>query len=108
MTAAGEAATWRAVTLAARASALVAVEPNIRAMAKPNQAFLGRAARFLVGEACIRQFLDIGSCIPTEQNVHQVAQQAAPGSRVVYVDHDDVAVGHSRLILDGDPAVESV
>ena len=85
------------------ARSLVAVEPNIRAMAKANRAFLGRAVRFLAGEAGIRQFLDIGSGIPTEQNVHQVARQAAPGSRVVYVDNDDVAVGHSRLILDGNP-----
>lgn len=85
------------------ARSLVAVEPNIRAMAKANRAFLGRAVRFLAGEAGIRQFLDIGSGIPTEQNVHQVARQVAPESRVVYVDNDDVAVGHSRLILDGSP-----
>ncbi len=84
------------------ARALIAVEPNMRAMARANRAFLGRAVRFLAGEAGIRQFLDIGSGIPTEQNVHQVAQETAPGSRVVYVDNDDVAVGHSKLMLDGD------
>ena len=68
---------------------------------RANRAFLGRAVRFLAGEAGIRQFLDIGSGIPTENNVHQVAQDAAPGARVVYVDDDDVAVAHSRLMLDG-------
>jgi SAM-dependent methyltransferase len=82
---------------AARTS--VALDQNMRATARANRAFLGRAVRFLAGEAGIRQFLDIGSGIPTQDNVHQVAQAAAPGSRVVYVDIDDVAVAHSRLIL---------
>jgi len=59
--------------------------------------------RFLAGQAGIRQFLDIGSGIPTENNVHQVAQDTAPGSRVVYADNDDVAVAHSRLLLAGNP-----
>jgi SAM-dependent methyltransferase len=86
---------------AARAS--VALDQNMRATARANRAFLGRAVRFLAGEAGIRQFLDIGSGIPTQNNVHQVAQTAAPGSRVVYVDNDDVAVAHSRLILQDNP-----
>jgi S-adenosyl methyltransferase len=81
------------------ARAMLAVEPNARAIARENRAFLGRAVRFLAAEAGIRQFLDIGSGIPTENNVHQVA----PGARVVYADSDDVAVAHSRLILDGNP-----
>jgi SAM-dependent methyltransferase len=83
------------------ARAMIAVEPNARAIARANRAFLGRAVRFLAAEAGIRQFLDIGSGIPTQDNVHQVAQDAAPGARVVYADADDVAVAHSRLILDG-------
>jgi hypothetical protein len=83
------------------ARAMIAVEPNARAIARANRAFLGRAVRFLAAEAGIRQFLDIGSGIPTQDNVHQVAQAAAPGARVVYVDADDVAVAHSKLILDG-------
>jgi len=83
------------------ARAMIAVEPNARAIARANRAFLGRAVRFLAAEAGIRQFLDIGSGIPTQDNVHQVAQGAAPGRRVVYVDADDVAVAHSKLILDG-------
>jgi hypothetical protein len=68
-----------------------------------GRAFLGRAVRYLVREAGIRQFLDIGSGIPTERNVHEVAQMAAPGSRVVYVDNDEVAVAHSRLMLEDNP-----
>ena len=85
------------------ARAMIAIEPNARAIARANRAFLGRAVRFLAAEAGIRQFLDIGSGIPTANNVHQVAQDAAPGSRVVYVDCDDVVVAHSRLILEDDP-----
>jgi SAM-dependent methyltransferase len=77
-----------------------AVEPNIRAMARANRAFLGRAVRFLAA-AGIRQFLDIGSGIPTEGNVHEVAEDAAPGSHVVYADIDPVAVAHSKAILAG-------
>jgi hypothetical protein len=64
-----------------------------------NRAFLARTVRYLAGQAGIRQFLDIGSGIPTMGNVHEVAQRAAPGTRVVYVDNDPVAVQHSRAIL---------
>jgi hypothetical protein len=64
------------------ARAMIAVDPNLRAAVRANRAFLGRVVRFLAAEAGIRQFLDIGSGIPTEQNVHQVAQDAAPGTRV--------------------------
>jgi hypothetical protein len=83
---------------AARTS--VALDQNMRASARANRAFMGRAVRFLADEAGIQQFLDIGSGIPTQNNVHQVA---APGSRVAYVDNDDVAVAHSRLILQDNP-----
>ena len=79
---------------------ITAVEPNARAIARANRAFLGRAVRFLAG-AGIRQFLDIGSGIPTEGNVHEVAGQAAPGSRVVYADVDPVAIAHSTALLAG-------
>jgi hypothetical protein len=85
------------------ARAMIAVDPNIRAMMRANRAFLGRAVRYLAREAGIRQFLDIGSGIPTEQNVHEVAQAAASGSRVVYVDNDEIAVAHSRLMLEDNP-----
>ena len=85
------------------ARALITVEPNARAIMRANRAFLGRAVRFLAREAGIRQFLDIGSGIPTERNVHEVAHDAAPGSRVVYVDNDEVAAAHSRLLLQDNP-----
>jgi hypothetical protein len=85
------------------ARAAIALDPNIRAVMRANRAFLGRAVRFLAGQAGIRQFLDIGSGIPTGDNVHEVAQDIAPGSRVVYADNDDVAVAHSRLMLQDNP-----
>jgi hypothetical protein len=80
--------------------ALAAVEPDVRSIARANRAFLGRAVRFL-GAAGIRQFLDIGSGIPTEGNVHEVAQRADRDARVVYADIDPVAIAHSRTILAG-------
>lgn len=85
------------------ARTITALDPNIRATMRANRAFLGRVVRFLAGQAGIRQFLDIGSGIPTANNVHQVAQDTVPGSRVVYVDNDDVAVAHSRLLLADNP-----
>ncbi len=80
--------------------AMAAIEPNIRAITQAGRAFLGRAVRFLAASG-IRQFLDIGSGIPTQANVHEVAQAAAPGSRVVYADIDPVVVAHSKAILAG-------
>ena len=85
------------------ARAMIAVEPNARNIARANRAFLGRAVRFLAAEAGIRQFLDIGSGIPTAGNVHEVAQDVVPGARVLYADIDDVAVAHSSLILEDNP-----
>ena len=84
------------------ARAIAAVEPNTRAGVQANRAFLGRAVRFLAG-AGVTQFLDIGSGIPTEGNVHEIAQRATPGARVVYADIDPVAVAHSRAILADNP-----
>src|ERR1700761_3038556 len=85
------------------ARALLALEPNARRVARANRAFLGRAVRHLAGPARIRQFLDIGSGIPTAGNVHEVAQQTAPGSRVVYADIDETVVAHSKLLLKNQP-----
>ena len=82
------------------ARAFTSVDPNARTFARANRAFLGRAVRFLAG-AGIRQFLDIGSGIPTQGNVHEVAQQADPAARVMYADVDPVAIAHSKVILDG-------
>jgi S-adenosyl methyltransferase len=74
--------------------------PQIRLAAEHNRAFLGRAVRHLA-EAGVRQFLDIGAGLPTQSNVHEVAQGAAPGARVVYVDNDPVVLAHGRAILGG-------
>jgi hypothetical protein len=74
--------------------------PGIRHAARLNRAFLARAVRFMVSDG-IRQFLDIGSGIPTVGNVHEIAQRADPECRVVYVDRDPIAVAHSELMLDG-------
>jgi S-adenosyl methyltransferase len=80
---------------------IVAVDPSIPEMARANRAFLGRAVRFLAA-AGIRQFLDIGSGMPTEGNVHEVAEHAAPGAHVVYADIDPVVVAHSKAIIGAD------
>jgi hypothetical protein len=77
----------------------------VREVMQANRAFLGRAVRWLVG-AGIRQFLDIGSGIPTVGNVHEIAEGAASGVRVMYVDIDPIAVAHTRAILAGHPRVE--
>ncbi|GAA2500230.1 SAM-dependent methyltransferase [Streptomyces gobitricini] len=74
--------------------------PGLPKIMQANRAFMRRAVRYAVSEG-ITQFLDIGSGIPTFGNVHEVAQSAAPGARVVYVDHDPVAVAHSRAVLEG-------
>ena len=79
---------------------LAATDPSVRAIARANRDFLGRAVRFLA-QAGVGQFLDIGSGIPTQGNVHEVAQQGSPGSRVVYVDVDPVAIAHSKALLAG-------
>jgi SAM-dependent methyltransferase len=83
------------------ASKVLEAWPDMPRAAQANRAFLRRAVRYLAGQG-IRQFLDIGSGIPTVGNVHEVAQAAAPEARVVYVDTDPVAVAHSRAILAGD------
>jgi hypothetical protein len=76
------------------------IMPGIQNVARLNRAFLSRVVQFMIGEG-IRQFLDLGSGIPTVGNVHQIAEQAAPGCRVVYVDRDPIAVAHSELMLAG-------
>jgi hypothetical protein len=78
--------------------------PNVDKSFRANRAFLRRAVRFCV-DAGIRQFLDIGSGIPTVGNVHEIAQELAPECRVVYVDNEPVAVAHSEAILEGKEGV---
>ncbi|HEX3789092.1 MAG TPA: SAM-dependent methyltransferase [Pseudonocardiaceae bacterium] len=82
----------------AMAAKLLAVQPNVTEIARRNRAYLQRVVRFLV-DAGIRQFLDLGSGIPTVGNVHEIAQRVAPESRVVYVDYEMVAVSHSQMML---------
>jgi len=78
--------------------------PNIVLSARANRAFLARAVRFLAGEAGIRQFLDIGTGIPSANNTHEVAQAVAPESRIVYVDNDPIVLTHARALLTGNSA----
>src|SRR6201996_6912851 len=82
---------------------LLKAVPTARTGARENRAFLGRAVRFLVAEAGIRQFLDIGSGLPTASNVHEVAQSVIPASRVVYVDNDPMVLAHARALLASHP-----
>ncbi len=77
--------------------------PSVRIAARENRAFLGRAVRYLAAEAGIRQFLDIGTGLPATGNVHNVAQAAAPSSRVVYADNDPLVLAHARALLTSAP-----
>jgi S-adenosyl methyltransferase len=85
------------------AEAAIAAIPTGRTAAREKRAFLGRAVRYLVNEAGIRQFLDIGTGLPSANNVHEVAQAAAPESRVVYVDNDPIVLSHARALLTSTP-----
>jgi SAM-dependent methyltransferase len=78
--------------------------PEIPLSARANRAFLARAVRFLASEVGIRQFLDIGTGIPSANNTHEVAQWVAPESRIVYVDNDPVVLTHARALLTSNPA----
>ena len=75
------------------------VYPDGAFTARANRAFLGRAVRYLTGEAGVRQFLDIGTGIPTKGNVHEVAQAVAPETRVLYADYDPIVLAHARALL---------
>lgn len=90
--------------LAAEQAAVVAGGmERVRAEVRANRAFLRRAVRFLIHEAGIRRFLDIGTGIPNDDNVHAVAQQEAPDARVVYVDKDPVVLAHAHMLLADTP-----
>jgi hypothetical protein len=86
------------------AEAWLKIDPEAAFTARANRAFLGRAVRFLAGQVGIRQFLDIGTGIPTAANTHQVAQAIAPASRVVYVDYDPTVLAHARALVTSNQA----
>ncbi|WP_129843278.1 SAM-dependent methyltransferase [Streptomyces sp. RFCAC02] len=77
--------------------------PGIDAMARASRYFLTRSIRFLAGEAGIRQFLDVGTGLPTVDNTHEVAQRVAPSSRIVYVDNDPLILLHAQALLTSAP-----
>jgi trans-aconitate methyltransferase len=86
------------------AEEFVKAMPGILPAVRAARAFLARTVRFLAAECGIRQFLDIGTGLPTANNTHQVAQRAAPDSRIVYVDNDPMVLAHARALLTSDPA----
>ncbi|MFF7529881.1 SAM-dependent methyltransferase [Streptomyces bobili] len=81
---------------------MLALDPRVPVMARVNRAFMHRATRWLAGNG-VRQFLDIGTGIPTEPNLHQVAQQVAPDARVVYCDNDPIVLAHAAALLRSTP-----
>jgi S-adenosyl methyltransferase len=85
------------------ADAALAYWPSGRIGLRENRRFLGRTVRYLAAEAGIRQFLDIGSGLPTTANVHEIAQAADPACRVVYVDSDPMVLTHARALLASAP-----
>ncbi|GLZ42401.1 SAM-dependent methyltransferase [Actinokineospora sp. NBRC 105648] len=89
------------------AERFIAAQPNAREIARHNRSFLRRSVLYMV-EQGIRQFLDLGSGIPTVGNVHEIAQDADPLARVVYVDYEEVAFAHSSLMLADNPLASIV
>ncbi|MEU1245702.1 SAM-dependent methyltransferase [Micromonospora arida] len=85
------------------AEQVLAFMPELVQSARFNRQFLGRAVRYLADEVGIRQFLDIGTGLPTADNTHEVAQSAAPDSRIVYVDNDPMVLAHARALLTSSP-----
>jgi S-adenosyl methyltransferase len=78
---------------------LIEAIPDVAAIARDNRSFLGRVVRYLATKGGIRQFLDLGGGLPTQANVHELAQGVAPDSRVVYVDNDPLVASHGRALL---------
>jgi hypothetical protein len=81
----------------------LAATPTILPGVTANRRFLGRAVRFMASEGGVRQFLDVGTGIPTASNTHEVAQEIDPDARVVYVDNDPIVLAHARALLTGKP-----
>jgi O-methyltransferase involved in polyketide biosynthesis len=86
------------------AEQVIAANPNILPGVRANRAFLRRAVEYLAAEAGIRQFLDLGTGLPTAENTHEVAQAIAPEARIVYVDNDPIVLAHARALLTSTPA----
>ena len=87
----------------AAGDAWAATFPGVRDIARASRSFLTRSLHYLAAEAGIRQFLDIGTGLPTADNTHQVAQRVAPGARIVYVDNDPLVLAHARALLTSTP-----
>ena len=85
------------------AEQVIAARPTILRDIRANREFLHRAVRYLAAQAGIRQFLDVGTGIPTSPNVHEIAQEIAPGARVVYADNDPIVLSHARALLTSTP-----
>jgi hypothetical protein len=85
------------------AEQVIAAYPGILRDVRAQRAFLSNAVGYLAGVGGIRQFLDIGTGIPTANNTHEVAQDVEPGCRVVYVDNDPMVLAHARALLDSEP-----
>ena len=83
--------------------AWLAIHPEITVIARETRAFLNRSVRYLAGEVGIRQFLDVGTGLPTADNTHEVAQRVAPDARIVYVDNDPLVLAHARALLTSTP-----
>ncbi|WP_433227508.1 SAM-dependent methyltransferase [Actinomadura formosensis] len=78
--------------------------PEVARLARESRQYLNRAVSYLVEEAGVRQFLDVGTGLPTVDNTHEVAQRSAPEARIVYVDHDPLVLAHARALLTSHPA----
>ncbi|WBB63077.1 SAM-dependent methyltransferase [Streptomyces sp. WMMC500] len=87
----------------AAAEAIVAVFPGMADVTRCSRQFLGRVVEHLVRDAGIRQFLDVGSGLPTADNTHEIAQRGAPEARIVYVDNDPLVLAHARALLTSTP-----
>jgi S-adenosyl methyltransferase len=87
----------------AAAEQVMRTNPSIGPTVRTNRAFLARVVRYLAGEAGVRQFLDLGTGLPSANNVHEVAQSVAPEAKVVYVDFDPIVLAHARALLTGAP-----
>lgn len=85
------------------AEEVIAARPTIIRDVRANRAFLGRVVRYIAGETDVRQFLDIGTGIPSAGNTHEIAQAVAPESRIVYVDNDPIVLAHARALLTSTP-----